>query len=138
VIEIRPAREIDLPLLQMKLAERAAEGYEQLDLRRSIVHIAEAEGIESGFVSARLTWQIEPLTLFKDFERNAPPAALRRATYMLARAAEGWIADRARNSTGLHSFFAVIENRNKRMQELAEHIGWAPVYRKCRFFGKDT
>lgn len=135
---VRPAEVGELSFLQAKLAQREQDGFEQLDLRKSVVLVAEDDELRAGLVSARLMWQVEPLILFPEFERTSLPIARKKATYLLARHIEDYIADRARNRTGLHSFFAFIEDRNPRMQGLARHIGWMPVYRKGKFFGKDT
>jgi len=136
-VNIRPPRPNELPQLQGRLAAREKDGYEQFPLLGAIVFVAEDyDGLLAGMVAMRLRmspwaavpmWQIEPLILFPGFIRNSPAHAQRKATYLLAKAAEGYITDRSRNTTGVRSFFCHIEQENYRMHGLAEHIGWLAV-----------
>lgn len=141
MIRTRPAKMTELGFLQAKHASVAqAKGHEQLDLSKSVVFVAEddRDGLTCGLIAARMVWQVEPLILFPEFERTSPKAAMKRATYSLARAIEQYIGDPVRNATPVKFFFAVIENRNPRMQDLARHIGWQQVYPGCKIFGKDV
>lgn len=141
MIRTRPARLEELPFLQAKQLEAAeARGFERLDLSRSVVHLAEdtVDGMRCGLIAKRLVWQVEPLILFPEFERTSTKMAAKRVTYLLARAAENFIADPTQNSTPVKFFFAVIENRNPRMQDLAMHIGWQRIYPGCKVFGRDV
>jgi len=141
MIRTRPARLEELPFLQATHSQVAEQrGFEQLDLSKSVVIVAEdtTDGMRCGLLAARLIWQFEPLVLFPPFERTSTGMAKKRATYLLARAGEAYIADPSLNCTPIRSFFAVIQNSNPRMQNLAEHIGWQRVYPKCKIFGKDT
>lgn len=141
MIRVRPARMNELAFLQAKHSQVAtARGYEQLDLSKSVVFIAEddVDGMRCGMLAARLVWQLEPLILFPEFERTSSPMSKRRATYALARAFEKYLGDPTQNRTGLRFFFAVIENVNQRMQHAAENFGWRWIYRKTKVFGKDV
>lgn len=141
---IRPARAEELSFLQGKLAQY--RDYEQFSLTTAIVHVAEDyDRLRAGMVCARLRlspirmepcWQIEPLILFPEFIRTSPRHAQRKATYLLAKAAEDWITDGSRNTTGVRSFFVYIPNRNKPMHGLAKHIGWTPV--KGKLYAKEA
>lgn len=143
---IRPARAEELSFLQGKLAQREKDNYEQFPLSQSIVHVAEDyDGLRAGMVCMRLRpspvsmapcWHIEPLILFPEFVRASPRHAQRRATYLLAKAAEAWIADDSRNSTGVKLFFVFIETKNKPMHGLAKHIGWPTV--KGKLYAKEA
>lgn len=143
---IRPAQFEEIPFLHGKLAQREKDGYEQFPLWTSMVFVAEdSDGLRAGMVCMRirqspatlaLMWQVEPLLLFPEFIRTSPLHSQRKATYLLAKAAESYIADRTRNTTGVHSFFVHIENKNKPMHGLARHIGWRPL--KYRFYAKET
>ncbi len=182
-ILVRPARQEDIPRLA---AELGKTNWEQVDLNRAIVFVAEEErgpvpqsgtgrgsvrpprrapdkkegrrddkdgsaplygesaaadesiraGKEiAGFIAARLIWQVEPLFLFPAFRRQRPRNARRRATLLLARALEAFLADRARNPTGICSYFCFIKDRI--FQKLAEHYGLVRIYRGGRFYGRD-
>jgi hypothetical protein len=145
-VKTRPAQLREICFLQWKLAQRQKDGYEQFPLITAIVFVAEdIDGLLAGMVCMRIRqspmtlapmWQVEPLLLFPEFVRTSPAHSQRKATYLLAKAAESYIADRTRNTTGVHSFFVHIETKNKRMHGLARHIGWRPL--KCRFYAKET
>lgn len=138
MITVRPAKIEELNALQTQLARRAKDGYEQFDIERSVVHVAEdtVDGLLAGMICARLRvspismapcWHVEPLLLFPAFTRHSGQHSQRKATYLLAKAAENYITDPARNTTGVRAFFVFIENKNKPMHGLARHIGWKPV-----------
>lgn len=134
-VTVRDARVADLDELHRRLFEQR-DKYEQQDLSKCIVMVAEYDGKIVGFSAARLTWQVEPLLLVPEFTGSAPHFAQQKATYMLIREIDGWIADRNRNTTGLHSYFCSIVGR--RMRKLAVSFGMLPVYIKSKFFGRDT
>ncbi len=134
-VSIRTATDADLPLLQDHLAKEKPT-WEQGDLRLSIVYVAEFGGEIVGFCGARLVWQVEPLVLFRNFEKHAPHFAQQKATYRLIQAVDGWIADRRRNTTGIYSYFCRIVGR--RMQMLALSFGMIRTYTNGKFFGRDT
>jgi hypothetical protein len=81
-------------------------------------------------------WLVEPLVLFREFLRVSPLHSQRKATYILAKAIEAYVADRSRNTTGVHAFFVHIENKNRAMRGLARHIGWSPA--EFQIFTKET
>ena len=141
MIRTRAARLDELRFLQAKHTLLAEEKHhEKLDLAKSVVLVAEDndDSLTCGLIAARMVWQVEPLVLFPEFERTSSKMAKKRATYLLARAVESFIADPASNPTPVKFFFSVIENRNPRMQDLARHIGWQQVYPGCKIFGKDV
>jgi hypothetical protein len=134
-VTVRDAVLADLPELQTRLKEQA-QFYEQQDLSRCIVMVAEYDGQIVGFAAARLIWQVEPLLLVPEFKKHAPHHARQKATYLLIRAIDNWIGDRQRNTTKLHSYFCSIVDRT--MRKLAVSFGMWPVYSKSKFFGRDT
>lgn len=133
-VTVRPARKEDLPILQ---AELAAQGnlYEQQDLAKTICFVTEYDGEIVGFSAARVVWQVEPLLLFRKFKKFAPHHAQRKATYLLIRDLDAWLADRSKNTTGIYFYFCSIVGKTMRL--LAMSFGMVPVYRKSKFFGRD-
>lgn len=101
-------------------------------LEERIVYVVEHGGIVSGFTSARLVWQVEPLCIFDEFRRNAPPMTLRRSVFYLARAITHYILRSPENKTGIRWLFAYIES--KRFQKLAREFGMLSVYRRGKLF----
>lgn len=130
---IRPAKQIDMSYLAKRLAEKSRN--EQVDLNQAIVFVVEYGENIVGFSAARLIWQIEPVMLFDEFKHRAPHIARQRATYLLITAVDRWIADRARNTTGIHSYFCFVKDRV--MQKLATHFGLLRIYVGGKFFGRD-
>lgn len=133
-VTVRPARPEDLITLRSMLHEQRAY-YEQQDLTRSIVFVAEYEGEIVGFSAGRVIWQIEPVLLDRFFVKTASPHARRKATYLLIRDLDAWIGDRSRNCSGIYSYFCTI--RGRIMQKLAVSFGMLRVYRRSQFFGRD-
>jgi hypothetical protein len=143
---VRDAQFNEIPFLQAKLARKEKEGYEQFPLSTAIVLVAEdGDGLRAGMVCLRIRqspvnlapmWQVEPLILFSEFIRTSPLHSQRKATYLLARAAESYIADRSRNTTGVHSFFVHVMKKNKAMHRLARHIGWSEP--KWKIYAKEA
>jgi hypothetical protein len=121
----------DLKYLREKLRQ---SNIEYIDLEKRIVYVIKHNGIVSGCVAARLVWQIEPLFLTPEFERDASPVTLRRAVFKLARSIFGWLIG-PENKTGIRWTFAYIEKR--KMQKVTKEYGLIPVYRKGKFFAKD-
>lgn len=134
-VTVRPATTEDLHELQYRLHQQRAY-FEQQDLSKAIVFVAEEDGVIVGFGAARLMWQVEPLLLTPEFKKAGTPHAQRKATYLLIRELDRWIGDRRRNASGLYSYFCSIRGRT--MQKLAVSFGMLPLYRRCKFFGRDT
>jgi len=134
-VSVRDAIAAELPTLQ-EMLYRQRHFYEQQDLSKAIVKVAEFGEETVGFGAARLTWQVEPILLGPRFKKFGPHFAQQKATYLLIRELDRWIADRQRNLTGLHSYFCSIPGQ--RMQELALSFGMVPVYKNSKFFGRDT
>lgn len=134
-VTVRPAVPADLPRLQELLYEQRAF-YEQQDLSKAVVYVAEYGGEIVGLCGARLIFQVEPLLLVPTFQKHAPRFAQAVATYKLIRGVDGWIGDREKNLSGIHSYFCSIVGRT--MRKLALSFGMLPVYQKSKFFGRDT
>jgi hypothetical protein len=133
-VTVRPATTEDLHELHYRLHEQR-EYFEQQDLSKAIVFIAEYEGQIVGFAAGRLIWQVEPLLLTPEFKKEHAHSQ-RKATFLLIRELDRWIGDRARNLSGIHSYFCSIRGRT--MQKLAVSFGMLSIYRRCKFFGRDT
>lgn len=132
-VTTRPATREDIPYLQKRLSETPRN--EQVNLEQCIVGVVEYGGRPVGFTAARLIWQIEPVMLFPEFIETAPHFARQRATFMLIRWIERWLADRSKNTTPIGSYFCFITNRV--MQKLAVSFGMLRIYTGGKFFGKD-
>jgi hypothetical protein len=130
---IRPATAADIPYLEQRLKEQSY--FEQVDVRKMVVFIAECGGEIVGFTAARMMWQIEPVMLLPEFIKRAPHFARQKATLGLIRSIEGWLGDRTRNTTGIYSYFCSIKGRI--MRQLAESYGMFRVYQGCGFYGRD-
>lgn len=134
-VSVRPARPEELPELQFRLREQGNR-YEMQDLSKTICYVAEYDGKIVGFTACRPMWQVEPLLLVPEFTKDAPGFAQAKATALLIKAVDGWIADRTRNQSGIHWYFCAIVGRT--MRKLAVSFGMVPVYTKAKFFGRDT
>lgn len=134
-VTIRPAVPADLPRLQAMLYEQRAF-YEQQDLSKAVVYVAEYGGEIVGMCGARWVMQVEPLLLAPDFQKYAPRFAQQKATLGLIRAIDSWIGDRERNTSGVHWYFCSIVG--KTMRKLALSFGMTRVYQRSKFFGRDT
>lgn len=132
-VTIRPATREDIPYLQERLASTPRN--EQVDLNQCIVGVVQYGDQIVGFTGARLIWQIEPVMLFPEFIESAPHFARQKATLMLIRWIENWLADRSKNTTPIGSYFCFITNRV--MQKLAVSFGMLRIYTGGKFFGKD-
>jgi hypothetical protein len=127
---VRPARLDELPFLQSKIDNSVEE---QVDLARSFVFVVEEDGEVIGLLPARLAWfQLEPLYLWG----GKTKASKRRAGYKLFMAMKSWIADRARNKSGIHSFWFVT--KDDQIAKFAEKMGCVEIYKSCRTFGMDV
>lgn len=124
----------DLKYLCNRLAQTNNESH---DLDRRILYVIKHNEILSGCIGARLIWQIEPLWLTPEFDRDASPITKRRAVYKLIRAMEAWLGDSTKNTTGLNRYFGAISN--KRMEKVALEYGMKPaVYSRARLMWKDV
>lgn len=134
-VTVRPALAREIPELQARLAEQR-HYFEQQDLRETVLYVAEYDGQKVGLCAGRLVWQVEPLMLFPEFQENAPHFAQEKATYMLIRALDHWIAS-PENATGITQYFCFILKR--RMQTLAQAFGMLEVYwqKGSKMFGKN-
>lgn len=129
-VTVRPARLEEIPMLQEMLAKQPY--FEYQDLRQAIVFVSEYEGRVVGMITGRLIWQLPTLLLEKD---KIPRHSQRRATLMLIRAMDAWLADRSQNLSGIYSYFCVI--KGSIMKHLAAHFGMFRFYKGFSTFGKD-
>ena len=132
-ITVRPASLSDIPALQSMLCDQA-DSFEHQDLTRTIPFVAECEGRIVGFVAARCQWQIEPLLLDRSFKKNASRHAQRKATYMLIREVDRFLADRTKNRSGIYYYFCHIVDET--MQKLALSFGMTRIY-FGKFYGRE-
>lgn len=110
--------------------ELARGGHERVNLRQSVVFVAEEDGEMVGSLSARLIWQLEPLHIWARAKSSQ-----RKAAFMLPKAMEAYIGDRALNKTGIFSYFFVTKGR--KWAKLAEHFGCLRIYKRCMTFARD-
>lgn len=127
---VRKATPEEKELCRLKLSQGRPIPEDASDWQRRQVWVIEHNGVISGCLCARVVWQLEPLYLFPEFVRDAPPVTLRRAVFKLARHFEAQLR-RWRQSW----YFGYIER--KPMQRVAREYGMVPVYRKGKMFGKD-
>lgn len=135
-VTVRPASADDLHELHWHLHDQRKE-FEQQDLTKAVVMVLEEDGEIVGFGAARIAWfQIEPILLTRAFKKRGTKHAQRKGTYLLIRALDRWIGDRSKNLSGIHSYFCSI--RRPTMQKLAVSFGMFQIYRRCKFFARDT
>jgi hypothetical protein len=132
-ITIRPASLVDIPVLQTMLRDQA-DSFEHQDLTRTIAFVAECDGRIVGFIAARCQWQIEPLLLDRLFKQEASRHAQRKATYMLIREVDRFLADRTKNRSGIYYYFCHIVDET--MQKLALSFGMTRIY-FGKFYGRE-
>lgn len=102
---VRAATRTELAYLQGRLASTDRE---QVELGKSIVYVAIEENVILGFVAGGLIWRVEPLMVFPEFQRKAPPAAQKRAAYLLGKAMDDYIMASPENRTGIRRYFAFV------------------------------
>lgn len=135
-MQVRPATLDELPYLKQRLSESPT--WEQVDLSRSIVFVAEQDGKLIGFVSGRLIWQVEPLFIFPEYKKSRAPGVhhmRRKAALKLFHAIDGWLADRNLNTTGIYSYFCHVIDRA--VMRVDKHLGFVRLYPGGRLYGKD-
>lgn len=129
-VTTRPARADDLPFLQQKIND---SDQEKVNLAQSVVFVVEEDGEPIGLIAARVGWlQIEPAFIWGGKTKNAK----RRAMFQLFQEMKSWIADRARNKSGIHSFWFVT--KDDAVAKWAEKVGCLEIYQGCRTFGMDV
>lgn len=145
----RPARVEELPYLQQRINESHHEKIRlyvevpQPDESKKIVPlcmcwVSEEDGEIRGLLPLRLIWQAEPLFIFPEVKSKN---TRRRIALGLPRIMEEWIGDRAKNLTGIYSYFFVT--KTKLWAKLAEHFGKSGqspihrIYKGCMTFGRD-
>lgn len=130
-VEVRRATLGELPQLSVQLFRKQRFAG---DLENAIIHVVEHGGIVSGAFVARPMYEGE-LILYENFIRDAPPAAVRRAIFRLARATRDWIAS-PENVSGARSMVCCIEDEH--FAQLAQEFGMLQVYKKGIVVGIDT
>lgn len=125
-VTFREALEDEKPYLKQRLSET---DHEQVSLGHC--WIAEQDGKLLGMLPIRLVWQAEPLIVFSEVTN---PMTRRRAMLGLYIAMETWVADRLRNTTGVHWYFAVMYSRT--VQGWAQRLGLWRIYKGASTFVK--
>ena len=124
----------DLKYLYNRLAQTNNENH---DLDKRILFVIKHNQVLSGCIGARLIWQIEPLWLTPEFDRDASPVTRQRAVFKMIRTMENWLSDPTKNTTKLHRYFGAISN--KKMEKVAIDYGMKPaVYHRARLMWKDV
>jgi N-acetylglutamate synthase-like GNAT family acetyltransferase len=130
MVTVRPARAEELPYLQQRLNETK---HEKVMLSQTILHVVEQDGKVIGFLPARFFgWQLEPMVIFPEVRNKS---TRRRACYLLAKATTDWIADRAKNKTGIYTYWFVT--KNSFFAKLAKSWGCFRIYKRTQMFAKD-
>lgn len=129
-VTVRPARFEEIPMLQEMLKRQPY--FEYQDLTKAIVFVSEYEGEVVGMITGRVIWQLPTLLLEKE---KLPRHSQRRATLMLIRAMDAWLADRSKNLSGIYSYFCVIKGST--MKHLANAFGMLRLYKGFATYGKD-
>jgi hypothetical protein len=127
-MEIRQARAAELPYLQTRLAETE---HEAIDLGTARVFVAVEGDTILGMLPLRMVFQAEPLVVFPEVGNKM---TRRRAARSLLKGAEEWLADRSRNRTGIHWYFAIIRNRAAKLA--APKMGLWRIYKGAAHFVK--
>jgi hypothetical protein len=125
-VTFREATEDEKPYLLQRLSETP---HEQVSLEHCWV--AEQDGKVLGMLPIRLVWQAEPLIVFEEVTNSM---TRRRAMLGLYIAMETWLADRSRNKSGVHWYFAVMYSRC--VQSWAKRLGLWRIYKGSQTFVK--
>lgn len=126
---IRPARFEELPYLQQRINESK---HEKVQLKDTVLHVAEEDGKIIGILPARMWWQLEPMYIFPEVKNKT---TRQRACYKLAKAVQLWIGDRSKNHSGVHSYWFVTKSHF--FAKLAKKWGCHRIYKRTQMFGKD-
>lgn len=127
--QVRLATEEERKLVYLKLTQaKPPEDASDWDERQILV--IEHGGAISGYIGARLIWQIEGVYLFPEFVRDSPPVTLRRAVFKLIRGMEQWL-----RNCGARWYFCVITRKDT--QKNAVEYGMRRIYKKSKIFGRD-
>lgn len=128
MMTVRPARPEDIP----ELLERVKQsGGEEIDLWKTPCWVTEEDGRLTGMMAIRLMWQFEPLLVFKEAKTKA---SKRRAAMLLYKAAEGWLADRTLNGSGIYRAFCIT--RRVAVRSWATAMGWRHQYKRAPLYIK--
>lgn len=130
MVTIRRARLDEIEFLQTELAKHPKQ--EQVDISKTITHVAEYEDERIMFLSGRLIWQFEPL-LEIETKKKIPINARRRAALLLCLAMEKFIAT---SSVPIRSYFAHVLKRP--VWKWLEKLKFHRIYPGGRLYAKDV
>lgn len=125
-MEIRQAFAEEIPYLRSRLEPLP---HELIDLDKARVFVAVENEEIIGVLPLRLVWQAEPLVIFAEVKNKM---TRRRVTVSLLRGAEEWLADRKRNLSGIHWYFAIIRKRAAKLA--APNMGLWRIYKGAAHF----
>jgi hypothetical protein len=128
-MQIRLTAREEIPAMQRRLEEL---GSEYIDLSSTPSWVAlDEEGTIIGILPARLVWNLEPLLVFPEVKNKVTAS---RACLGLFRAAEAWLSDRAKNTTGIYWYF--IKTRSEAVKQWAKRLGWFRQWKGCALYIK--
>jgi len=115
-MHIRHVTPEDVPYLHERMKQL---GSEFIDLNKAPAWVSvDEEGTILGILSTRLVWNIEPVLIFPEVKNKM---TRRRAFRGMFKAAESWLSDRTRNTTGIHWYF--IKTRSAAVKKWAVRCG---------------
>lgn len=124
---IRRADTLDLPFLQI---EQQKTNWEQVDLKKSLVWVAEWEEQVFAFIALRLVWQFEPLMVFR--REGIPKHIQKKGCTLLYRAATKFLYDPMQNTTGIH--WAFLHTNFTHVEKWMKKLNWHRCYAKGKMF----
>jgi hypothetical protein len=126
---IRFIRPDEIPLMHERMREQETEF---IDLNTTPAWVAEDEqGNIIGILPARLVWNLEPLLIFPEVINTITAS---RASLGLFKAAEVWLSDRTKNTTGIYWYF--IKTRSESVKQWASRLGWFHQWKGADFYVK--
>jgi hypothetical protein len=124
---IRKADSLDIPFLQI---EQAKTNWEQVDLKKSLVWVAEYDEKAFAFLALRLVWQFEPLMIFR--KEGIPEHIQKKGCLLLYRAAAKFLFDPTQNTTGI--YWAFLHTEYQRVEKWMKKLNWHRCYAKGKMF----
>lgn len=125
-VTVRKADSLDIPFLQNELK---STDWEQIDLNKSLVWVAEYEGKPFMFGALRLVYQLEPILKFRS--HDIPKSAQKLGMYKLYKTIENYMFDPEQNKTGIYWMFAHM--LEEKVYKWAKWAGWHRCYDKGYF-----
>src|SRR5260370_14168175 len=127
--DIRPVHPNDIPYLQHRMKEL---GSEFIDLNATPAWVAtDHSGNILGVLPARLVWNLEPILIFPEVKNKLTAS---RAALGMFKAAEAWLSDPNKNTTGITWYF--IKTRSAAVKQWASRLGWHRQWKNAAFFIK--